>query len=74
MKIRPPVVKLAALLLTGCSYATKNGSELNAASVGNSCAAAGDGVSYAVSCANPEREKVLKALLLMVEKKHNVQN
>lgn len=58
----------------GCSYATKNGSELNVASVGNSCAAAGDGTNYAVSCANPEREKVLKSLLMMVERKHNEKN
>lgn len=73
MKIKPLAFTLAAFLLAGCSYATKNGNELNAASVGNSCAAAGDGNNYAVSCANPEREKVLKALLMMVERKHNEQ-
>lgn len=73
MNIRPSALALAAFLMAGCSYATKNGNELNAASVGNSCAAAGDSTNYAVSCANPEREKVLKALLMMVESKHNEQ-
>ncbi|MBK0633392.1 hypothetical protein GZZ44_10575 [Klebsiella aerogenes] len=74
MTFKPTGSILAAFLLAGCSFSSHKNGELDAVSVGNSCAAASDGNRYAVSCANPEREKALHAFLLMVERNHNAKN
>lgn len=58
------LVLCAIAILAGCSYAEKREGELNAVAMGDTCAAASDGDSYAISCATPEREKILRGILL----------
>jgi hypothetical protein len=64
-----PGIVAAAFLIAGCSSAINDKDGLRVASAGHSCAAAANGSAFAISCADPDKKKVVAIIELATGKK-----